>query len=190
MKKILILCFVLIISVVMAACANDEKAEKTNANNQSEVATKEEKEKTVDNEEKEEDIAKSEKVVSWEDKVKEVAASDGSTTEKHDEIVYYALDYKATDKEIEDFENFIIQEYKERNYLKNITNHEYMLGNIFKATVIDNHYEDSEETPMQDFAFDFLQNTKYNYRGAETAVSDSTLANEEQMNKVLQELQK
>ncbi|GKU81181.1 hypothetical protein [Niallia sp. NCCP-28] len=146
--------------------------------------------KVEEKKETKDEVKETEEKISWEDKVKEVAATDGTETEKHDAIVSYARDYKATEKEITEFGDYIIQEYKDRNYLKDITNHEYMLTNIFKASVIDYHYDDNESVPLQDFAFDFLQNTKYNYRGAETAVSDSTLANEEQMNKALAEMGK
>lgn len=41
---------------------------------------------------------------------------------------------------------------------------------------------------MDSFAFDFLQNSKYNYRGVENITSESTLMNEEQMDKALDEI--
>ncbi|WP_110928424.1 hypothetical protein [Bacillus massiliglaciei] len=175
--------------LILAACGN-ESTEDTAKDEQKQTEPTIEKKKETEDAKTEETTEKSEKAepITWEDKVKEVATTDGSNTEKHDEIVSYARDYKATDDEIKEFENYIIQEYKDRNYLKDVTNHEYMLENIFKASVVDYHYDDSDSNPIQDFAFDFLQNTKYNYRGAETATSDSTLANEEQMNKALTEM--
>jgi len=41
---------------------------------------------------------------------------------------------------------------------------------------------------MKDFAFDYLQNMKYTYRGADTVDSESVKSNEEQMNKALKEI--
>lgn len=124
--------------------------------------------------------------VTWEEKVKEVAAKDATETEKFDEISLYAKDYKPTKDEIKEFENYIIQEYKDKKYIMDISNHEYMLGNIFKSQVVEQYYDEGE--PMKDFAFDFWQNSKYNYRGVENMTSEATLSNEEQMDKALAEM--
>ncbi|MEI2467805.1 hypothetical protein [Niallia taxi] len=189
MKKNLLMTLLLAISVLLVACGSDEVTENTNTK---EETTKTEKttDNSKDEKKAEENTETTDENVSWEDKVKKIASSGGSETEKHDEVVTYARDYKTTEEELKDFESYIILEYKNQNYLKEVTNHEYMLENIFKASVIDFSYEDSKASPMQDFAFDFLQNTKYNYRGAETADSESTLANEDQMNSALEEMGK
>lgn len=116
----------------------------------------------------------------WKVQVKDIAGSDKSETEKFDEVSKLAMDYSLTDQELKEFEDYIVNEYKTNNYLKDIHNDEYMLTNIFKSTAIDEHY--SSSTPIKEFAFDFLQNTKYTYRGAEVVGSQFVLANEKQMN--------
>ncbi|MCM3216713.1 hypothetical protein ABER75_11470 [Niallia taxi] len=190
MKKNLLMTLLLAISMLLVACGSDEVTEKTSTTKEETTKTEKTTDNSTDEKKVEENTETTDENISWEDKVKKIASSDGSETEKHDEVVTYARDYKATDEELKDFESYIIQEYKNQNYLKDVTNNEYMLENIFKAFVIDYSYEDSQASPMQDFAFDFLQNTKYNYRGAETADSESTLANEDQMNSALEEMGK
>ncbi|MEB9684754.1 hypothetical protein BK742_25910 [Bacillus thuringiensis serovar pingluonsis] len=125
--------------------------------------------------------------VDWGYKIKEVASSDKSTTEKFDEVSKYAHDYKPSNDEIKQFGNDIIKEYKDKNYIKDISNHEYMLTNIFKSQVVDGN---ASEKPLKDFAFDFWQNSKYNYRGVENATSSATQANERQMDKALSKMNK
>lgn len=132
----------------------------------------------IDQEAKEEIV----KSISWEDKIKEVASSSKNETEKFDEISKYAKDYKPTNDEVTRFENDIIKEYKDKKYIMDLSNHEYMLGNIFKSQVVS---QSSQEQTMKNFAFDFFQNSKYNYRGVENMTSASTLANERQMDKAL-----
>lgn len=133
---------------------------------------------------------KTEDTRTWKDKVKEVAASKGTETEKFDEVSAYANNYKPTKEEIADFENYIIKEYKDKKYIMDISNHQYMLENIFKSQVVEQYYDDKDQKPINSFAFDFLQNSKYNYRGVDTMTSESTLSNEKQMDKSLAEMGK
>lgn len=126
-------------------------------------------------------------VTTWEDKVKEIATKEATETEKFDEISLYANDYQVTEDEIKEFEQYIIKEYRDGKYIMDISNHEYMLGNIFKSQVVEQYYQEGES--MKDFAFDFWQNSKYNYRKVDTMTSESTLANERQMDKVLENIQ-
>lgn len=126
--------------------------------------------------------------IAWEDKIKKVAKSEGTEGEKFDTVSLYANDYKPTEDEIAEFEDYIIKEYKDDNYIMDISNHRYMLENIFKSQVVENYYKDEKQNPMQSFAFDFWQNSKYNYRGVDTMTSESTLSNEKQMDKALSEI--
>lgn len=134
--------------------------------------------------------ATAEKKVTWQEKIKEVAASKGSKTEKFDQISMYAHDYKPTKAEIKDFSNYIIQQYKDKKYIMDINNDEYMLEEIFKANVVERYYDDADQNPLDSFAYDFWQNVKYNYRGVDTMTSDATTANEEQMDKALAKMGK
>ena len=123
----------------------------------------------------------------WEEKVKEVASSEKSTTEKFDEVSKYAQGYKPSKDEVKQFGDEIIKEYKDKNYIKDVSNHEYMLKNLFKSQIVDKNASDKN---LKDFAFDFWQNSKYNYRGAENATSSATQANERQMDKALSKMNK
>ncbi|WP_124728816.1 hypothetical protein [Staphylospora marina] len=125
---------------------------------------------------------------SWTDEVKRIAASGKTETQKFDEVMALAKKHKPTKDELADFESYIVGEYKGGKYLDDPKNHEYMLGNIFRAAVINEQYDDKEREPIDEFALDFLQNVKYVYRGVESAESPSVKANEEQMNKALERM--
>lgn len=184
MKKLIVL--FLFTALFLTACGeNKESVEESNTQNAQEVSSETKTETVTETDTDTE--SKPVEPVSWQDKVKEVAASKGTETEKFDEISLYANEYVSTEEEVKEFEQYIIKEYKDRKYIMDISNHEYMLGNIFKAQVVEQYYNDGE--PMKDFAFDFFQNSKYNYRGVESMTSESTLSNEEQMNEALQELE-
>ncbi|MEH6962594.1 hypothetical protein V7195_23300 [Priestia megaterium] len=128
------------------------------------------------------------KKINWDDQVNSIALSDKSTTEKFDEVSKLASDYSLSDSELNEFQNYIVNEFKNKNYLKDIGNDEYMLANIFKSTAVEKHYDDSEQNPADVFAFDFLQNTKYTYRGVDAVDSDAVKSNEHQMDKSLKQL--
>ncbi|KAB2448999.1 hypothetical protein ACQCWD_07595 [Bacillus thuringiensis] len=123
----------------------------------------------------------------WEEKIKNVASSNKNPNEKFHEVSKYAQNYKPTKDEVKQFGDAIIKEYKDRNYIKDISTHEYMLTNIFKSQVVDRN---TSEKPLKDFAFDFWQNSKYNYRAVENATSGTTVANEHQMDKALNMINK
>lgn len=127
---------------------------------------------------------------SWQDQIKEIANSDGSETEKHDRVMLEVVKaYEPTEEEIAQFEQDIINEFTTGNYLSDITNHEYMLTNLFKSGVVEEYYDDSAQYPMDAFAFDFLQNTKYTYRGVDAVDSEAVKSNEDQMKKALEKIQ-
>ncbi|CDN37970.1 hypothetical protein [Bacillus thuringiensis] len=123
----------------------------------------------------------------WKSKITEIASSNKTPNEKFDEISRYAHSYKPTKDEIKTFGDEIIKEYTNKTYIKDISNHEYMLTNIFKSEVVERN---ASEKPLKDFAFDFWQNSKYNYRGVENATSSATQANERQMDKALGKMNK
>lgn len=123
----------------------------------------------------------------WKAGIVAIAKSQKSETEKFDEVTKIARAYKPNDATLKDFETFIVSEFKSGAYLKSVKNHEYMLNNIFKSTVIERHYDDKQKQPIDTFALDFLQNTKYTYRG-ESITSDSVKTNESQMKKALEKI--
>jgi hypothetical protein len=131
-----------------------------------------------------EDVAE-DRSISWEDKIKEIALTDHNPSDKFNEVSMYAKDYSPTEKEIANFEEYILAQYNEGKYLKDLSNDEYMLGNIFKSQVVEDYYEPGSNDAIKSFAFDFWQNSKYVYRGVDKVDSETTLANERQMDKAI-----
>lgn len=129
-----------------------------------------------------------EEKVFWEDEISEIAATEQSETEKHDAVMALVSDHEVTGEEVTVFEEQIISDFKDGTYLADIENHEYMLKNIFKARAIDIFYEDELKKPIDSFAFDFLQNTKYTYRKVDAVDSESIKSNELQMEDTLSEI--
>lgn len=127
------------------------------------------------------------KEISWKEEINKIAKLNGSPTEKYDAVMIFAKDYQTNEKEVKGFTKEILKEYKTKKYDADITNDQYMLTNIFKANVI-NRYIGKVNTPQNDFAFDFYQNTKYLYRGVDKTGSDAVRANERQMEKALKSL--
>ncbi len=95
------------------------------------------------------------------------------------------MEYEASEDEVNEFKQNILSSYKDKIYLSNIENHEKMLTNIFQSYIV----EQNSEGEWKDFAFDFFQNSKYTYRGVDAVDSESVKSNEEQMNKVVNNLQ-
>jgi hypothetical protein len=124
----------------------------------------------------------------WQNEVKTIATSNKTKTEKFDEVMILAKNYQIVGNEQSEFETYIKHEFISGNYLKDIKNDEYMLSNIFKSEVINRHYDDKLQVPIDQFAFDFLQNTKYTYRGVDTVDSSAVRSNERQMNKSLKKM--
>ncbi|MGF7049099.1 hypothetical protein J2T13_003607 [Paenibacillus sp. DS2015] len=132
-----------------------------------------------------EPVVSTEAKVDWKSSVATIAKSDKTETEKFDEVNVLAKSYVPNEGEIKEFEDYIVKEFNDGTYLSDIKNHEYMLTNIFKANIVEQHYDDSENNPIVKFAYDFWQNTKYTYRGADTVDSDAVKSNESQMTKSL-----
>jgi len=131
---------------------------------------------------------KSSEDATWQDKVKEVASLNSPPPKKFDTIVAYAKKYPATKAEIKEFEDYIKAEYKNKKYLADVQNNDYMLENIFKAYVV-NRYYGEEETPINDFVFGFYQNSNYTFKGLESTNINAIKYNERQMDKALAALE-
>ncbi|MFP7493414.1 hypothetical protein SFC66_06450 [Terribacillus saccharophilus] len=193
MKKIYILLIAVLFVVGLAACGSEdttkEKSESENTNVKQETTNEE----TTDNDKQQTEAAATEvkteePSVDWETQVTDIANGNGSETEKFDQVSLLAMDYSPTNEELETFGDDIVNEYKNGTYLSDITNHEYMLKNIFKAQVVDSAFEDNEQKPLDSFAFDFLQNSKYTYRGVDAVDSQSVQSNEKQMDDALAQI--
>ncbi|TQR28765.1 hypothetical protein C7Y47_20300 [Lysinibacillus sphaericus] len=165
MKK-LIFSGALVLSLGLAACS--EEAEKPIPKNQ-----------TI-----EKPTPKVSVEMKWQDEITKLASNSDSASDKFYALEKLLMDYKATEAEVKKFSTYIIDDYKSGNYLSDIGNHERMLSNIFKSYYV----EKNSEGALKDFAFDYFQNMKYTYRGADTVDSEAVKSNEEQMNKALKEI--
>lgn len=129
---------------------------------------------------------KVEKVKDWNEEITAIATSTDTTADKFNTLEKFMMDYRNSVKseEITAFEYDIITDYKSGTYLNELENHERMLTNIFKSYIV----EQNADGALKDFAFDYFQNLKYTYRGADTVDSEAVKANEAQMDKALQEI--
>lgn len=125
--------------------------------------------------------------IDWKSEITTIINSDGTETEKFDAVMALAGQYMTNQKEAEQFREEIISEFENGNYLKDITNDEYMLTMIFKTRIVETYYL-FQTNAIKDFAFDMHQNLKYTYRGVDAVDSESVKSNEEQMNKTLTEI--
>lgn len=122
----------------------------------------------------------------WLDEINAIANSSDSNSDKFYALEKVMLAYEAKENEVTQFESEIVTDYKNSTYLNELDNHERMLSNIFKSYVVEQNTDGS----IKDFAFDYHQNLKYVYRGAEAPDSEAVKSNEEQMNKALASLNK
>ncbi|MER2079695.1 hypothetical protein [Psychrobacillus psychrotolerans] len=172
MKKLL---YILTLVLFLTACGSNEESEPVVEDTpvdepKVEVPETEEKE-TVD--------------LSWEEQIKQIAENEDVAADKFHAIELYMMDYEASVEEVDQFKSDIISEYKAGTYLNDITNHEFMLSNIFKSYIV----EQNSDGAVKDFAFDYLQNMKYTYRGVDAVDSDAVKANEAQLNENLAEIE-
>lgn len=119
----------------------------------------------------------------WKSSIKDIAKSAQSKTEKADAVELLAKKFNPSADQLKQFQTHIIEDFQSRKYLKDANNSEYMLSNLFQSVVVEHQADESQA--MKKYAYDFYQNTKYVYRGAETATSDSVKSNEKQMTKAL-----
>lgn len=124
----------------------------------------------------------------WQSQIEMIATSNKTKTEKYDAVSLLARKYKPTEGEIKEFESYIINEFESGQYLQQIDDEEYMLANIFKSDIITVHYS-KQDIPINNFAFDYLQNIKYTYRGVDAVDSEAVRSNERQMKKALAEME-
>lgn len=191
MKKTLLIPFLLTIAI-LSACGNNlesseppvETVKKEEQKNSDTLTTESPTDEPANELSKETQPSSSE----WNTSITELAANNLTTTEKADGAEKLARAYKSSSEELKEFEAYIVDEFKNSKYLSDITNSEYMLTNIFKSVVVERSYEDNEMNPIDKFAHDFYQNTKYTYRGADAVDSESVKSNEDQMNKALAEI--
>jgi hypothetical protein len=125
----------------------------------------------------------------WLEEIKKTAISNQTESEKADAISLLASNYQPIKEEVQEFEDYIIDEFTQNKYLSDIDNHEYMLTNLFKCRVVEDFYDDKEQQPIDRFAYDYFQNINYLYRGSDILGSEEIKLNEEHMNQALAEMQ-
>lgn len=126
-------------------------------------------------------------VEDWGDKIKKIAGNNEVTPDKYLELERYAMNYNPTTEEVDQFKKDIIAEYKSNHYLDDITDDEYMLTNIFKSYLVINNSKAG--SPIVEFATDFFQNMSSTYRGEKPVDSELVKTNEEEMNKIIPEIE-
>ncbi|MNB99458.1 hypothetical protein D3C75_467380 [compost metagenome] len=124
--------------------------------------------------------------VSWESAIKQIAQSDTESAQKADAVLVLAKNYSPSPEELQDFESQIVEEYNAGNYLAHIEDAEYMLVNLFKASVVESIHSDGE--PVRAFASGFSHNISNIFRGTDTVEGTSIKANEAEMDKTLAEM--
>lgn len=120
----------------------------------------------------------------WTESFEEIINSSDAPSDKFYSLETVMMDAEVSEDDVKSFKQEILSAYKEKRYLSNPTDDEIMLNLIFKSYIV----EQNAENEWKDFAFDFHQNVKYVYRGAETPESDSVKSNEEQMDKIINKL--
>lgn len=123
-------------------------------------------------------------VMSWDEQIKHLATNEDMAADKYSALERYMMEYESTSEEVAQFKSDILSEYKAGTYLNEITNHEFMLANIFKSYVV----EQNSDGALKDFAFDYFQNMKYTYRGVDAVDSEAVKSNESQMDESLTEI--
>lgn len=74
--------------------------------------------------------------LSWTDRIISLATNSYAVSDKFYALENILMEYDATNDEIKEFSNDIINDYKSGNYLSEIENHERMLTNIFKSYML------------------------------------------------------
>ena len=181
MKNNLIISATLISALLLGACNGDEET----VDKEEKVTQEAEKDTNVEDKDTEPVIEESEPVaLTWEEEIKNIANNNDAASDKFYSLETFMASYKSTPEEVEQFKSDIISTYKDDSYLSNIGDHEFMLKHIFMSYIV----EQNSEGPLKDFAFDYHQNMKYTYRGADTVDSESVKSNEAQMDKKLTEI--
>ncbi|MGG2081636.1 hypothetical protein [Lysinibacillus pakistanensis] len=172
MKKKLIFSAVLVLSLGLAACGEEKATEEPQKEETQTPASTDESETTSTS--------------TWKDEISALATNEDAASDKFYALEKFMMDYrsKVTTDEVEQFKKEIIDDYKSGTYLSELENHERMLTNIFKSYIVEQNSEDA----LKDFAFDYFQNLKYTYRGADTVDSEAVKSNEDQMNKALDKM--
>lgn len=124
--------------------------------------------------------------LNWQQYIAKMSSNEelnGGKTGVYDEVMRHAKSADFSESKIKEFEKAIIADYQSKKYLTN--DDQTKLENMFRAAVVERHYDDKEQKAIDAFAFDYLQNLKYVYRGVDKPDSEAVKANEAQMDKAL-----
>jgi Na+-transporting methylmalonyl-CoA/oxaloacetate decarboxylase gamma subunit len=124
----------------------------------------------------------------WQSKIQEIAKLNISNMEKVYELGDFFNEYTPTEKEIHEFETYIIAEYKNGRYLSDINNDVYMLSNMFKARLVNEFYTE-EQHSVSDFADYFMSNTHSIYTGIDAVGSSMAEHTEKKMDRALEDME-
>lgn len=160
--------------------AEEKALAEQKAKEEAEAKAKAEVDKVAPEKEEEPIVAE---VPAWQTEIETLAGNSDGASDKFYALEKFMMDYesKATSEEVDSFKENILKAYQDKTYLNNPTDHKIMLTQIFQSYIV----ERNESKEWKDFAFDFHQNVKYVYRGADAPDSDAVKANEAQMDKAL-----
>lgn len=180
MKKSILVLSILVLSSLISAC-NVTKTEETKQVSTA-VSQIENTDVVTDEASTTGSVEQTEQAaIDWQTSVNELAKSDQSPTEKAEATEKLAREYNPTTEELEEFKYHVLQEFMSFNYLKDGSNAEYMLSNLFQSIALEHH----DVHVVRDFALAFYHNTKNVFTGVEDIDSDSVKAYEEQLYKAL-----
>lgn len=123
--------------------------------------------------------------MTWQPQLQEIAASDQTENEKFDAVTRLSRTYFIDEATSAVQVKYLVEEYESGDYITRLSEDEYALTNIFISYLIEREHDDSQELPIDRFAFDFWQNSKYVYRGIDEPDSEAVKANEDQMDSSL-----
>lgn len=133
----------------------------------------------------------------WEKEVKKIASKNKTPDQKYEEVMKLAKkNFHIQDAS--DFAPEIADEFLKTRYLNQPNDANYMLTQIYKSQIMNKQFEllessgqlTTEMGHLQQFAFDYYQNTKYVYRGVDAVDSEAVKSNEAQMWKSFIEISK
>lgn len=168
---------VLSLALLLGACQGDEVNEENTAEPTAQASTE-----------------KNDQTPNWKKELKRIIKENPDDTESKDR--WYGLmspvnvATEFNDKETKKYEDYLIKEFENGNYLKKLDDNEYMLTNAFLSEELSRPYSlaNNEDNQHYQFLSLFAFNTNNVWRGFESIDSEEVKANEEAMKKYVQEL--
>lgn len=118
------------------------------------------------------------------DQITQISHKKITKNDKVIEVSLLAQAYEIEESDLHIYEDWIKASFDKNDYLKYINNQELMLQYIFVATMIEEHYDNKDNLPIDKFASLFSENTVIAYLGLDAIDNKVILENEEEMKKL------